>query len=218
MSKVAVIGAGNSGQAIAADAKLGGHEVSLFEFEEFASSIKQLKQIEIWGGERNAKNFKRNGIAAIDLITSDMEKAMKGAKFVSIATRATYYETACKAVVPYLEDGQIISFMPDNYGSLILRRVMREMGCTKKVLIGGWSSLPYGARVTEVGETNKVYLMYRAVSLRFDTLPSCDRQAYLDAIKDFAPLVTVTPDPGNTMLDVGFSNVNPILHVPATLS
>lgn len=221
MSIIAFIGSGNSGQAMAADCKLAGATVRMFEFEKYKNSVKELmkhKKIELWGPERNSKNYKRNGTASIDLISTDLEEVIKGAKHVVFTTRANLYEDAFKAAIPYLEDGQIISLLPDNYGSLIFRRVMRQMNCTKKIIIGGWTSMPFGARITYKGEDkNKVYVMYRAVQLRFDTLPSCDANQYIEAMKDYPPLDTVRPIHGDTMLDIGFSNVNPILHVPATV-
>jgi opine dehydrogenase len=221
MSNIAFIGSGNSGQAMAADCKLGGATVRMFEFEKYQDSIKELinhKTIEIWGPERNAKSFKRNGTAKIDLVSTNIEEVIKGAKHIVFTTRANAYEEAFREAIPFFEDGQVISFLPDNYGSLILRKKMREMGCTKKVVIGGWTSMPFGARITEKGvDKNRVYIMYRAVQLRFDTLPSCDAELYLEQMKDYPPVETIAPIHGDTMLDIGFSNVNPILHVPATI-
>jgi len=221
MSAIVFIGAGNSGHAMAADCKLGGAEVRMYEFPEYADGIRELiehRAIKLWGPERNAKDFKRNGTAVLDMVTTDIAQAMKGAKHVVFTCRANAYEKAAQLAVPYLEDGQVISFMPDNFGSFILRRVMRELGCTKKILVGGWTSMPFGSRIThKAADFNQVYIMYRAVQLRYDTLPSCDAEAYIEAMADYPCLDTIDPLRGDTMLDVNFSNVNPLLHVPATL-
>lgn len=220
MTKIAILGGGNAGHALATDCKLGGKEVRMFEFCEYTKNINDIletREIELHGPERNAKGFKRNGIAKLDIITTNIAKAVAGADHVVISVRAGSYERLFRDLIPHLEEGQVITIFPDNYGSLILRRIMREEKCTTKVIIGGWSSLPYGARLTEVGSKNKVYVMYRAVNLRYDTLPSSDSELYEEAVKDLPPLDTVDYDKGDTMLDIGFSNVNPILHVPATV-
>ncbi len=220
MECIAVLGGGNAGQAIAADCKLAGNEVRLFEFEEyrhFVEPIMSTRKIRLFGPERNVKGFKRNGTAKVDVVTTSMEEAVQGAGIVAISVRAQAYERLFKALIPCLEDGQVITLFPDNFGSLILRRMMREQGCEKRVIIGGWSSLPYGARLTNLGDVDDVYILYRAVTLRGDTLPSRDRKAFLEAMGNFPVMDTIDPVPGDTVIDIGFSNVNPILHVPATV-
>lgn len=125
--------------------------------------------------------------------------------------------------MPVLEDGQIIHIIPDNYGSLKLRKKMRELGSTKKVIIGGWSSAPYGTRVqTEGGvQTSELYLVYRAITLRGASLPSSDQETFLKSSRFLGCFDAITEGDGvvggNTVLDIGFSNVNPVLHCPGTL-
>ena len=220
MKTIAVIGAGNAGQCIAADCTLAGKEVRLFEFPEFGKFIKGIRdtrKIRIVGPQRNGKGFKREGIATIDVVTTDLQEAVKGAGIICISIRANMYETLFRRMIPCLEDGQLITLYPDNFGSLILRRIMREMGCTKRVVIGGWSSLPYGARILKLSEVNEVYVLYRAITLRGDTLPSRDQKEFFEVMKQLPIMDTVDISTGDTVIDIGFSNVNPILHVPATL-
>jgi len=205
---------------LAADAALAGHEVRLFEFPEYERAISELKKtrkIRIVGGQVNAKGFIREGLATLKCVSTDMKEVVQGADIVAISVRSLIYDKLFSALIPCLEDGQVITIFPDNFGSLILRKKMREMGCRKKVIIGGWSSLPYGCRVISNEEINEVNIIYRAVNLRGDALPSCDREEFFSAMKDFAPMDSVDLIPGDTMADIGFCNVNPILHVPAVL-
>ena len=146
-----------------------------------------------------------------------MEEVVKDADIIAISVRSRIYDQLFSVLIPFLEDGQVIPLYPDNFGSLILRKKMMEMGCEKKVIVGGWSSLPYGCRVISNNEINKVNILYRAVNLRGDTLPSSDREQFFSALKGFAPMDTIDFIPGDTMVDIGFCNVNPILHVPAVL-
>jgi opine dehydrogenase len=220
MKKVAVLGAGNSGKTIAADAALAGHEVRLFEFLEYRDSITNLqktRQIRVVGGQVNAKGFKREGLATLECVSDDIRRVVKGSDIVAVSIRATAYEKLFSLLVPVLEDGQVVVLYPDNFGSLVLRKKMREMNCRKNVIIGGWSSLPYGCRVISNEKINEVNIIYRAVNLRGDALPSCDQPSFFAAMKGFAPMDTVELIPGDTVVDIGFCNVNPILHVPAVL-
>ncbi len=220
MKTVAVLGAGNSGKTLAADAALAGHEVRLFEFPEYAASIRNLRKtrkIRVAGKQVNARGFVREGVAVLDHVGSDMAKVVSGADIIAVSVRALSYEKLFAALVPHLEDGQVVTLFPDNFGSLVLRKKMAEAGCRARVTVGGWSSLPYGCRVISDDDIGEVNIIYRAVNLRGDALPSSDRSVFFDAMKGFAPMDTVDPIAGDTIVDVGFCNVNPILHVPAVL-
>lgn len=99
------------------------------------------------GIQRNLYGFERSGRAFLDMVTTDMAKAVKGAKIILIGIPALAHEDYLRSLVPLLEDGMFIHTFKDNYASLLLRKFMREAGCTKDVVIGGWSSAPFGTRV-----------------------------------------------------------------------
>ena len=223
---VAVLGAGAVGKTCAADCKLAGMKVHLYDIEPFAEkTLKFLDRtgIELDGIQRNLYGFKRSGIAKLDVMTSDMAEAVKGAGHVIVAAPAFAHESFFRKLIPHLEDGQVISTFTDNYASLLLCKLMREAGCDKKVIIGAWSSAPYGTRVETVGgfPLPHVGVKYRAITLRGATMPMTDVDDFMEASKSLACMDAVTfgdgPEVGNTVLDIGFSNINPVIHVPATL-
>lgn len=220
MDRIAVLGAGNAGQCIAVDCKLAGKEVRLFEFPEYRRNVEGIKtsrKIRLSGPQSNKKQFKREGLATLDLVTTDIVEAVKGAQILCVSVWATGYEKVFKTLIPLLEDGQVVVLYPDNFGSLMFRKLMRDSGCRKKIIVGGWSSLPYGVRIIELSDTNEVYAGYRAISLRGDTLPSRHRDAFFDAMRHFPIMDSVDMEAGDTILDVDLSNLNPILHVPSTI-
>lgn len=226
-SPIAVLGGGAVGKTVAADCVLGGNkEVRLFDLEPFASTT--LKDVEktgitLKGLEKNKYGFKRTGTAHFSLVTTDIKEAVQGSKLVIVAIPSVAHDTFFEQLVPVLEDGQIIHIIPDNYGSLKLRKKMRELHSDKRVIIGGWSSAPYGTRVeTEGGVmTSECWLVYRALTLRGAALPSTDQEIFLNSSKYLGCFDSITqgdgPVGGNTVLDIGFSNVNPVLHCPGTL-
>ena len=136
---------------------------------------------------------------------------------------ALAHEDYLRKLVPLLEDGMVIHTFPDNYASFLLRKFMREAGCTKDVIIGGWGSAPYGTRVEKVQGfwTNHVGIKYRAISLRGACLPMNDMDDFIESGKYLPCMDSVYtgngPDRGDTMIDIGFSNINPVIHVPASL-
>ena len=225
MAIITVIGAGNGANALAADCKLGGaEEVRMFEFTRYnnkARGIVNSRRIRFEGIEMNYENFKRNGTAVIDMVTYDMKEAVHGADHILVSVQAQGFEDVFEELAPLLEDGQTVSIFPDNFGSLILRRIMREKGINTKVIIAGFSSLVYGARLTEYNnmetETNVVNVTYRENEIRVDTLPSSDFEAYLAASKEIPAFDATKLIQGDTVLDIGLSNVNVLLHVPAVV-
>ena len=223
---IAVLGGGAVGKTCAADIKLAGREVRLYDIMPYAAaSLKDIDKTGILldGIQRNRDCFERSGRAYLDLVTSDIAEAVKGAGLIVVACGAWGHEPIFRALIPHLEDGQVINIFTDNFGSLLLRRLMRDMGCTKDVIVGGWSSAPYGTRIERIGKFQfpHVGVKYRAITLRGAALPMKDTDDFLEASKYLPCLDAVTqgdgPQRAKTVLDVNFANVNPVIHVPATI-
>jgi len=66
-----------------------------------------------------------------------------------------------------------------------------------------------------------VDIEYRAISLRGAAMPLCDQEAFIESAKYIGALESVFegdgPASGDTALDIGFSNINPILHAPGVI-
>ena len=206
--------------------KLAGREVRLFDMMPFAkSSLKDIDKTGILldGVQRNKYCFERSGRAHFDMVTSDMAEAVKGAGLIVVAMGSWGHEPVFRELIPHLEDGQVIHVFTDNFACLLFRRLMRELGCTKKVIIGGWSSAPYGTRIESIGKFQfpHVGAKYRAITLRGAALPMTDTEDFIESIKYLPCMDAVTQGDGpvaaNTILDVDFANVNPVIHVPATV-
>ena len=223
---IAVLGGGAVGKSCAADMKLAGKEVRLYDMMPFAkNTLANLEKTGILldGVQRNLYCFERSGRAYLNMVSSDMGKVVKGAGLIVIAAPAMAHEPFFRELIPHLEDGQVIHIFTDNYGTLLLRKMMREMGCTKQVIVGGWSSAPYGTRIESVGKFTfpHVGVKYRAITLRGASLPMSDIDAFMESSRYLPCIDAVTygngPEAGNTVLDTGFANINPVIHVPATI-
>ena len=223
---IAVLGAGAVGKAQAADCALAGAKVRICDLEPFAKkTLFGVKEqgIKFYGQQLNLYGFERSGVAKFDKVTTDVAEAVKGAGIIIITTPAVGHLPFFEKLIPALEDGQIVHIFPDNYGSLLLRKMMREAGCKKDVIVGGWSSSTYGSRVDIKGGVvlPHIRVYYRAITLRGASLPSKDQEAFLESTKYMGAMDAVTNGDGaiggDTVFDTGFSNVNPILHCPGTL-
>lgn len=223
---VAVLGGGAVGKAVGADCVLGGNKVHICDLEPFAATtLENLNKtgITLQANAKNKYSFKRSGTAYFDMVTTDVAECVKGCKLIIVAVPSIAHDTFFEKLIPELEDGMIIHIIPDNFGSLKLRKKMREAGCDKKIIVGGWSSAPYGARIIKEGGviTPEIGLVYRAITLRGASLPSTDQDDFLESSKYLGCFDAITQGDGavggNTVLDVGFSNVNPVLHCPGTI-
>jgi len=223
---ITVLGAGAVGKAQSADCALAGAKVRLCDLPPFAEkTLFGIKEsgINFYGTQLNLHSFERSGIARMELVTEDMAEAVKGAGLVVITTPAFGHQVFFEKLIPCLEDGMVIHIFPDNFGSLLLRKMIHEAGCTKKVIIGGWSSSPYGSRVDIKGGVvlPRIRVYYRAITLRGAAMPMTDQEAFLESANYLGSMDCITQnggiDAGDTALDIGFSNVNPVLHCPGTI-
>ena len=228
-SPIAILGGGAVGKTCGADCALAGQEVRICDVDPFFE--KSLGTIMRTGitlqdkapGTQNKYGFRRMGKGEFTMATNSIAECVAGAKLIIVGIPSIAHEVFFKELIPALEDGQIIHIIPDNYGSLKLRKMMREMGCDKKVIVGGWSSAPYGTRVDTEGGVFKptCSLVYRAITLRGSALPSCDTKTFVESSKLLGCFDAITMGDGavagEDALDIGFSNVNPVIHVPGTL-
>ena len=237
---IAILGAGGVGKTMAGDCALAGKEVRLWDQPAFAKrNFTNIEKtgITLSGAQFSYFGFKRTGTAKVALATDDMAKAVKGAGIIIVAAVAVAHEAIFRELIPLLEDGQIIHILPDNCGSFICRKLMREMGCTKKVVVGAWYTAPYGVRIVNRGGvvTNECKVEDRITTIRGCALPMTDNDAFMasayyipafDAIIDADGEVTVGKNgvefrhgfvTGNTMIDINLSNVNPVIHVPGAV-
>lgn len=222
---IAILGAGGIGKAMAADCVLAGQEVVLCDIEPFASTTLANLQngFRFHGNQINKFGFFREGVAKFQKITTSVAEAVKDAEIIIIALPAVGHTTFFKELIPHLRDGQIIHIFPDNYGTLLFRKLMREMHCEKQVVVGGWSSAPYGSRIESEGPflLPSTRIIYRAITLRGAALPMTDQEVFLESVKYIGAMDAIThglgPVGGNTVMDTGFSNVNPILHCPGVI-
>jgi opine dehydrogenase len=216
---VAILGGGVCAQTFAADLTLEGYRVRLYELPEFApeslGEVLDTREIELGGKQLNFRWFRREGVAKVDVVTTEISKALKGAGLVIVAIPAKGHKPFFEKMIPYLEDGQMVSVFPDNFGSLMLRNMMRKWGCDAEVIIGGWTSMPYGTRIVRPG---KVDCILRIRELQCDALPSKDGEVFFETLRGIPAFDGILElKRADTVIGVGLSNPNPVVHVPGSL-
>jgi len=216
---VAILGGGACAQTFAADFTLAGYKVRLYELPELAQGtlgeVLRTHEIELGGAQTNFKWFRRAGVAKVNVVTTEISEALKEAGLIIVAIPAKGHKPFFEKMIPYLEDGQVISIFPDNFGSLMLKNMMHDKDCDVDVIIGGWSSMPYGVRVVEPGRLD---CLSRIRHLVGDSLPSKDGDKFLEHLKGIPAFDgTMEIERGDTIIGVDLSNPNPVVHVPGSI-
>ncbi len=223
---VAVLGAGAVGKAVAGDCALAGNTVRICDLPPFSDqTLFGMKDpgLTFYGGQLNLYGFERSGKVAFDRVSTNVAETVEGAGIVLITTPAIGHRPFFEQLIPALEDGMFVHIIPDNYGTLVLRKMMREAGCDKNVVIGGWSSSPYGSRVDIKGGVvmPRIRVYYRAINLRGAALPMQHNDDFLASTRYIGAFDCINNGDGvvggQTVMDTGFSNVNPVLHCPGVI-
>ncbi len=203
--KFAVLGTGNSGQAYAADITLRGYSVNLAEVPEYEDNLRTIEKkggIEISGDAGN-------GFASLNMMTTDLKKAIKGVDIIIIGGSAYAHEPFARALANDFEDGQFILFT-SNFGALRFRNWMKETGVTTQVTPVESTSLLYAVRAPEPGVVNCIGLKS---NLPVAALPSRRTAEFLDLIKPVFQQFVAAENVWTTSVN----NVNPIVHPPMVL-
>lgn len=203
--KFAVLGTGNSGQAFAADITLKGFSVNLAEVPEFEANLQAIEKkggIEISGESSN-------GFAKLNMITTDIEAAVKGVDIIIIGGSAFAFEPFCRAAAPYFEDGQFILFT-SNFGAMQFRQWKKAFGIDADVTPVETMSLIYATRAAEPG---KVAVLGLKSTLPVAALPASRTEDFLTRIKPVFPQFSAAEN----VLFTSLNNLNPIVHPPMVL-
>ena len=206
--KFAILGAGSCGQTMAADLTLAGHDVNLFEtgdYREYIRPIIELGGIE-YTGLPSAKG--RSGFAEINMVTSNISEAIEGVDIINFVLPANRHESLMNLVVPHLENGQIVVFWPDNWGSIRLRKMLEARGDDVNIIASGTaSSLHACRRVTP----NRVWVRRVKVNLRLSAYPKEDTSSVLKKFDEPWPGRLIA---GENILEVTMTCGGWITHPP----
>ena len=197
--KIAIIGAGNGGQAIAGYLSMIGHHTSLYDID-----IERINSLQQKGGI--ILDGKLKGFGKIDCITTNIEKAISGANIIMITTVANAHKDVATAIAPYIEDGQIIILNPGRTcGALVFKQVLDEKKCSKRYYLGEAQTLVYACRLIENGKVNIIGIKDEVL---LAGLPSSDTDHILRTIKQLFPCFIKA----DNILRTSLENIGAIFH------
>jgi len=203
---IAVLGGGNGGHAVAANLSLAGFKVNFFELPQFAESFEKVlrtKEIQIQG-------ISIDGVAKLNLATTDIQQAIKDAEVIFVITPAFGHKAMAEVCAPFVQDGQTIVLMPGSGGSLEFINIFKQKKVKREVTFAESCTLPYGARLKGPGH---VSVLINAIILPTGVFPSKKTEEVIPKLKQFYSMII----PAKDVLEAAINNPNPIVHPVATL-
>ncbi len=206
--KIAVLGAGAGGTAMAFDCATHGHEVRLFDFEAFPENI---AAVAAQGGIHSDGDL--SGFAELAGAGHDIDAALDGAELVYVVGPAYSTEPFGEAVRGRLEAGQTVVVSPSSCGgALAFKKAAGLEVDDHSVCVAETSTLHYAVRLTEPGRL-RVFLKLKAGNL-LAALPATRTGDVLAMIADVYPGM----EPAQSVLQTSLQNANPIIHPSVTLA
>jgi len=205
--KVAILGAGHGGIAMAGDLALAGHEVRLAATPDHASNLKLLMA---FGGivvEGVTSSGAAPGFAKPALMTTDCGAAIKGAEVVMVVVPAFGQEPYMRLMIEQGEKGQIVVFNPGKFGALAFAKMLRESGRWGDFLIGETTSFIFAAKTKGLGHVN-----IKAIKeeLPFAALPADRTAEALWTLTDLYPQLSPSMGVLQTSIDAPGLIIHPI--------
>ena len=201
---IAVLGAGNGGQCMAADLALAGEQVVLHDFPEFLERLGPLAE----SGRIRMAGAGRTGEARLARVTDDIAEAVAEATLVNLVVPAFAQARFFDGLVPHLRDGQVVVVWAGDYGSLALHTRLEAERPGLPVTVVETNTLPYGTRLAAPGGAELPLLAPRVLAA---ALPG-DRPVPA-VLSELWSCV----EPGADVIGVALSNPNPVIHPPGAL-
>lgn len=205
--KVAVLGSGNGGCAVAFEWAKAGHEVKMFDFEHFPKNIEAINKAGGIYSEGELSGFQKIAYAGYDI-----SKVVPGAELIFVVGPAYSSEPFGKACKPYIEKGQKYVVCPSSCaGSIVFKNVLGIELKDESVIVAETSTLPYAVRI--IGDA-KIAVYNRLKGGYFlASLPA----KCIDEIYDVLSPVYTTILKAENVLKTTLQNANPVIHPVVSL-
>ncbi len=200
--KVAILGSGNGGCAMAFEWARAGHDVYMYDFPQFD---RQIKAISAAGGIYSEGQME--GFQPVKYAGHDIEICLKDAPLVFAVGPAYSTEPFGKACAPYIEKGQVYVVCPSScMGAILFKNALGLSIDDNSVIVADTSTLPYAVRIIGDGKI-AVYNRLGGGNL-LATLPAAKNDMVYDLIK---PVLEGTEKAAN-IFQTCLQNANPMIH------
>jgi len=204
---IAVLGAGAGGCAVAFDCAAHGHQVRLFDFEQFPDSIKGVQS----KGGIHCEGV-LEGFQAIAYAGFEIEKALDGADIIYAVGPAYSTKPFAEICKPHLKQGQVVIVCPSSCGGCIEFKKGAGLDIRDEdIVVAETSTLPYAVRLLEPGKI-RIFNKLKG-GLFLATAPAKNTNDVLAQVRDVYPAM----EAAKNVLQTSLQNGNPVIHPTITL-
>jgi opine dehydrogenase len=205
MENITVIGAGNSGLAMAAHLALNGNGVRLWN-----RSPKNIRDLLV------TKCIHSQGLvegeAHLDLVTSDLQQALKNSNLVLITTPANSYHDIARKMSSIVNSDMFILLNPGRtFGALDFQNTLIQTGCKTLPKIAETQTIMYTCR--KIDPVNVDIIAFKRDVLTSSINP-LDNLSLIHRLPD---CIQSYFSPAKSMIDTSIGNVGMILHCAPVL-
>jgi len=198
--KIAVLGAGNSGMAMAGHLILKGFSVNLWSFFDFETGPV------IQNGGIRMEGEVASGLAKPEMVTNCLDQAVKGVDLIMVNTPATVHRTLASIMVGLLRDGQIIVLNPGRTGgALEFARTLKRYAIRANVYLAEAQTFIYAAELRGPGA---VEILKEKNKMRVAALPARTNRQVIDTLIQIYPQI----EAGQNVIETSLNNVGPVNH------
>jgi opine dehydrogenase len=199
---VTIIGAGNSGLAMAAHLSLNGHPVCLWN-----RSLKTLENIISEGQGSILAEGVVNGNAKIDLITGDIEKAVNFSRIIMVTTPADAHSNISMLSAPYLKKDHIVILNPGRcFGAIDFLKKLSDKNCKDLPTVAETQTILYTCRKMPPNRSLILALKKKVL------ISSTNFKNTMKVMENLPDCIRPYFHPAGSLLETSLGNVGMILH------
>ena len=200
--KYAVIGGGNTGQAIASYLTLNGEKVKLYTRDVERAKRISKDGLEIKGVYSGHINFE---------VYTSLEKVIQDVEIIIISTTADGHKPIVRELKPLLENNQTIVFIPGYWGAVESKQILGEDIQRKNITIAETSAQPFISKADDKGTVTVKKIKNNVLVSTLSTLKEQPKlpKKFLDT---FPHLV-----PSKNVFETSLNNSNVVVHVPISI-
>lgn len=201
--RIAIIGAGNGGQAMAGHFALLGHEVRLYN--------RSLQKLGALAHHRTVRLTEAvQGEVRLALVSDALPEVLHGAELVMVTTTADAHRELALRMAPHLRPGQQVVLNPGRtLGALEFATALRSAGALG-VQVAEAQSLIYACRAEAPGQVRVIGVKDRVMLAAH---PASDTDAVLHTVNSVYPCFIKVPH----VLATSLENIGAIFHPPVIL-
>ncbi len=205
MTKLTVLGGGNTAFSLAAKLALDGHQILIWEHPDFAQTIDPLRDsLTITLNDPNGTR-----VATIDVVTTDPATALAWSDTLLCSVPSYAHAPFAEQIVPHLRPGHVLTLLPGNLGSLAFANAIAARGVSG-VIVCESDTAPYVCRKTASSEAT---IWGKVSGLGIGVHPKSQTSEVMPELARLFPGATAH----DHVLAAGLSAMNPVVLPPGVL-